>query len=96
MAADERNGQDLEQPVRERKRIHGRLHEHNRSTRAGPQGRIGGKMEKLLVLFLLSKRKEYSDIVRFKGKHYRIMIEEFVPASKWVDEMEKTLRNAES
>ncbi len=53
-------------------------------------------MEKLLVFLLLSKRKEYSNIVRFKGKHYRIMIEEFVPASKWVNEMEKTLRNAES
>ena len=44
MAADGRNGQDLEQPVRERKRIHGWLYEHNRSTCAGPQGRIGGEL----------------------------------------------------
>lgn len=52
-------------------------------------------MAKLLVFLLLLRKREYSNIIRFKGKNYRIMIEEFVPASKWVDEMKKTLRNAE-
>lgn len=43
-------------------------------------------MKKLLIFFLLRRRKEYSDIVRFRRKNYKIVIEEFVPASKWVNE----------
>lgn len=43
-------------------------------------------MKKLLIFFLLRRRKEYSGIVRFRRKNYKIVIEEFVPASEWVNE----------
>lgn len=52
-------------------------------------------MKRLLIFLLLRGRKEYFDIVSFKGKKYKIVIEEFIPASKWVSEAKKTLQKAE-
>lgn len=52
-------------------------------------------MKTLLIRLLLRRRKEYSDIVRIRKKNYRVVIEEFIPATEWVPQMAKALRSAE-
>ena len=52
-------------------------------------------MKTLLIRLLLRRRKEYSDIVRIRKKNYRVVIEEFIPATEWVPKRAKALQGAE-
>lgn len=52
-------------------------------------------MKKILIRLLLRGRKRYLDIVWVKGKTYKVEIEEFIPAEKWVAKTKKALQNAE-
>ena len=52
-------------------------------------------MKKILFRLLLRGRKRYLDIVWVKGKAYKVEIEEFIPAEKWVAKTKKALQNAE-
>ena len=54
-----------------------------------------GKVKKILIRLLLRGRKRYLDIVWVKGKAYKVEIEEFIPAEKWVAKTKKALKNAE-
>lgn len=54
-----------------------------------------GKVKKILIRLLLRGRKRYLDIVWVKGKAYKVEIEEFIPAEKWVAKTKKALQNAE-
>ena len=53
------------------------------------------KVKKILIRLLLRGRKRYLDIVWVKGKAYKVEIEEFIPAEKWVAKTKKALQNAE-
>lgn len=53
------------------------------------------KIKKILIRLLLRGRKRYFDIVWAKGKIYKVEIEEFIPAEKWVAKMKEALQNAE-
>nr|DAQ23934.1 MAG TPA: hypothetical protein [Caudoviricetes sp.] len=52
-------------------------------------------MKKILIRLLLRGRKRYLDIVWVQGKAYKVEIEEFIPAEKWVAKTKKALQNAE-
>ena len=54
-----------------------------------------GKVKKILIRLLLRGRKRYLDIVWVKEKAYKVEIEEFIPAEKWVAKTKKALQNAE-
>lgn len=54
-----------------------------------------GKVKKILIRLLLRGRKRYLDIVWVQGKAYKVEIEEFIPAEKWVAKTKKALQNAE-
>lgn len=52
-------------------------------------------MEKLLIFLLLKGRREYFNIIRFKGGNYKVTITKFIPVTEWMSKMEKALQNAE-
>ena len=67
------------------------LADTERAEKAGQEG----KVKKILIRLLLRGRKRYLDIVWVKGKVYKVEIEEFIPAEKWVAKTKKALQNAE-
>ena len=54
-----------------------------------------GMVKTILIRLLLRGRKRYLDIVWVQGKAYKVEIEEFIPAEKWVAKTKKALQNAE-
>ena len=71
--------------------------ESNAKSRIRDKEKAGqeGKVKKILIRLLLRGRKRYLDIVWVKGKVYKVEIEEFIPAEKWVAKTKKALQNAE-
>ena len=52
-------------------------------------------MKKMLIRLLLCGRKEYFDIVKIRKKNYRIVIEEFIPATEWLPKIGQILKSGE-